>query len=120
MWRAETAHKPLRAGSRSFLALTTTGLFAAVCRGGGSGSQVLAGRGTTWTCALRRSPASCCASGQGVRFAVDRETALGRHQRADLLPGNNIADIARVVQIKDDHRQIIVFAETHRRSVHHL
>src|ERR1700728_4885411 len=116
MLSAANARRPLRAGSRSFLALTTTGLLAGDCRGGAPGSQGMAGRGTNCTCALRRSPASCCASGQGVSFAADRETASGRNERADLLPRNNTAYIARLVQIEDDHRQVIVFAETHCRG----
>ena len=46
--------------------------------------------------------------------------ASGCHQGADLLSTHYAQDISRPVHVENDHGQIIVLAQTHRRTVHNL
>src|SRR5271168_828807 len=46
--------------------------------------------------------------------------ASGCHQGADLLSAHHSQDISRPVHVENDHGQIIVLTQTHRRTVHNL
>ena len=42
------------------------------------------------------------------------------HKRADLLPAQDAADVHRVLQRKDENRQIVVHGQTGGGGIHHL